>query len=42
MLLACHQNAGQNRDVNAANGSFENASQFKYLGMTIRNKNLIQ
>jgi hypothetical protein len=36
------QNAGQNRDINLANRSFENVSQIKYLGMTITHKNLIQ
>jgi hypothetical protein len=42
MLLSHHQNVGQNRDINIANRLFENLSQFKYLGMTVSNKNLIQ
>jgi hypothetical protein len=42
MLLSCYQNVGQNRDIKIANRSFENVSQFKYLGMTVTNKNLIQ
>jgi hypothetical protein len=42
MLLSCHQNIGQNRDVKIANRSFENVSQFKYLGTTVTNQNLIQ
>jgi hypothetical protein len=42
MLLSRHQNIGQNRDINIANRSFENVSQFKYLGTTIRNQNFIQ
>jgi hypothetical protein len=42
MLLSRHQNAGQNRDIEIANISFKNVSQFKYLGMTITNQNLIQ
>jgi hypothetical protein len=42
MLLSRHQNVGQNRDVKIANRSFENVSQFKYLGTTVTNKNLIQ
>jgi hypothetical protein len=42
MLLSRHQNVGQNRDINIANRSFENVSQFKYLGTTVRNQNLIQ
>jgi hypothetical protein len=42
MLLSHHQNAGQNRDVKIASRLFENVSQFKYLGTTIRNQNLVQ
>jgi hypothetical protein len=42
MLLSSHKNAGQNWDIKTANKSFENVSQFKYLGMTATNKNLIQ
>jgi hypothetical protein len=42
MLLSRHQNVGQNRDVKIANRSFENVSQFKYLGTTVTKKNLIQ
>jgi hypothetical protein len=42
MLLAHHQNAGQNREIKIANRLFENVSHFKYLGTTVRNKNLIQ
>jgi hypothetical protein len=30
------------RDINIANRSFENVSQFKYLGTTVTNRNLIQ
>jgi hypothetical protein len=41
MLLSCHQNAGQNQDVKIANRTFKNVSQFKYLGMTVTNQNLI-
>jgi hypothetical protein len=37
-LLSRHQNVGQNRDVKIANRSFENASQFKYLGTTVTNQ----
>jgi hypothetical protein len=29
--------AGQNHDMKVANRSFENMSQFKYLGMTVTN-----
>jgi hypothetical protein len=42
MLLYHHQNVGQNQDINTANSSFENVSQFKYLGKTVTNQNLIQ
>jgi hypothetical protein len=39
MLVSHDQNAGQHRDIKIGNRSFENVSQFKYLG-TI--ENLIQ
>jgi hypothetical protein len=42
MLLSRQQNVGQNRDMKIANISFENVSQFKYLGTTVTNQNLIQ
>jgi hypothetical protein len=42
MLLSRHQNVGRNRDIKIAKRSFENVSQFKYLGTTVTNKNLIQ
>jgi hypothetical protein len=41
MLLSRHQNVGQNRDIKTANRSFENVSQFKYLGTAVKNKNCI-
>jgi sorting nexin-29 len=41
MLLYRQQNVGQNRDMKI-NRSFENLSQFKYLGTTVTNQNLIQ
>jgi hypothetical protein len=41
MLLPHHQYAGQNHDIKIANRSFENVAQFKYLGMTVTNQNLI-
>jgi hypothetical protein len=42
MLLSRHQTAGQNRVIKIANRSFENVLQFKYLGTTVTNQNLIQ
>jgi hypothetical protein len=42
MLLSRHQNVGQNRDIKIANRSFENVSQFKYLGTAVTNQNLIE
>jgi hypothetical protein len=42
MLLSRHQNVGQNRDIKIANRSFENVPQFRYLGTTVKNQNLIQ
>jgi hypothetical protein len=41
MLLSCHQNAGRNHDIKIANRCFENVEQFRYMGMTITNQNLI-
>jgi hypothetical protein len=38
MLVSRHQNAVQNRDIEIANRSFENVSQFKYLGTTVTNQ----
>jgi hypothetical protein len=42
MLLFRHQSAGQNREIKIANRCFENVAQFKYLGTTVNNQNLIQ
>jgi hypothetical protein len=41
MLLSRHQNAGQNHAIKIAHRSFENVAQFKYLGTTEANQNLI-
>jgi hypothetical protein len=41
MLASRHHSAGQNRDIKIVNRSFENVSQFQYLG-TVTNQNLIQ
>jgi hypothetical protein len=42
VLLSFHQNAGKNHDIKVVNGSFENVTQLKYLGTTVRNQNMIQ
>jgi hypothetical protein len=42
MLLSRRQNAGQNADIKIFNRYFENVEQFRYLGRTITNQNLIQ
>jgi hypothetical protein len=42
MLLSRHQNVGQNRDIKIAIRLLANVSQFRYLGMTVTNQNLIQ
>jgi sorting nexin-29 len=42
MLVSRDQNAGQNREIQIGNRSFENVSQFKYLGTTLTNQNFIQ
>jgi hypothetical protein len=42
MLVFQDQNVDQNRKINIGNRSFENVSQFKYLGTTVTNQNLIQ
>jgi hypothetical protein len=42
MLLSRHQNAGQNHDIEIGNKWFDNVAQFRYLGTTITNQNLIQ
>jgi sorting nexin-29 len=42
MLVSRDQNAGQNREVKIGNSSFENVSQFKYLGTTVINQNFIR
>jgi hypothetical protein len=42
MLLSRQQNVGKNGDIKIVNRSFENVSQFKYLGTTVANQNLIQ
>ena len=42
MLLSLDQNAGKIHDISIENRSFENMANFKYLGTTITNQNLIE
>jgi hypothetical protein len=42
MLLSCHQNAGQSQDITIVNRYFKNGIQFKYLGTTITNRNVLE
>jgi ribosomal protein S2 len=42
MHMSYHQNARQNHDIKIANRCFENMAQFRYLGVTITNQNLIR
>jgi hypothetical protein len=41
ILLFRHQNARQSHDRKTANKLFENEVQFKYLGTTVTNQNLV-
>jgi hypothetical protein len=42
VLLSRHQNAEQNHDIKTGNRCFENVGQFRYLGTTVTDQNLIQ
>jgi hypothetical protein len=42
MLMSPRQNTGQNSGMKTATRLFENVAQFKYLGVILTNKNLIQ
>jgi hypothetical protein len=42
MLLSRHQNAEQNYDIKVTNICFDNVAQFRYLGTTVSNQNLIR
>jgi ABC-type phosphate transport system ATPase subunit len=37
--MMSHQNSGQNQNIRIANEIFESVAKFKYLGMTLTNKN---
>jgi hypothetical protein len=39
VVMSPHQNAGRSHDILIANKSFENVTEFKYLGTTVTNKN---
>jgi hypothetical protein len=39
MILSYHPNSGQNQSIRTANESYKNVAKFKYLGMTLTNKN---
>jgi hypothetical protein len=39
MIMSCHLNSGQNQNIRITNKSLENVAKFKYLGMTLTNKN---
>jgi hypothetical protein len=42
ILVSHHHNAGQYWDIKLANRSFADVSQFRYLGVTETNQNLMQ
>jgi hypothetical protein len=42
ICCSLHQTAEQNHDIKIGNRRFEYVAQFRYLGTTIRNQNLIQ
>jgi hypothetical protein len=40
MVMSCYPNSGQNTNIRMANESFENVAKFKYLGITLTNKDI--
>jgi hypothetical protein len=41
MLISRHHIAAQNHVIKTANRSFENVTEFKYLGTTVTNQNFV-
>jgi Ribonuclease G/E len=41
IVVSCHQNTGQNKNLLIANKSLENASKLKYLGTRIASQNCV-
>jgi hypothetical protein len=39
MIMSSHPKSGQNQNIRIANESFENVTEFRYLGMTLTNQN---
>jgi hypothetical protein len=39
MIMSRHPKSGQNQNIRIANESFENVTEFKYLGMTLTYQN---
>jgi hypothetical protein len=42
MVMSRNQHAGKNHNIKLDNKSFERVEQFKYLGITLTNRNSIQ
>jgi hypothetical protein len=42
MSISGYQNAGQNKKMKIADGSFGNAAKLKYLGITVAKQNSIR
>jgi hypothetical protein len=39
MIMSSHLKSGQNQNIRIVDESFENVTEFKYLGMTVTNQN---
>jgi hypothetical protein len=42
VLLSHHQNVGQKHNIKIGDTSFEDLAQFRYVGKTVTNQNLVQ